>query len=68
MDDFRAAFYMAIGLLVGLDRELVAIVRLSLTVSLAAVSLAAVCGCRWERRWRYAGFQDRPWWVPCSMP
>ena len=44
MDDFRAAFYTALGLLIGLDRDLVAIVRLSLTVSLSAVGLATVLG------------------------
>src|SRR5256712_4191446 len=44
MDDLRAAFVTAIGLLVGLDRDLVAIIWLSLRVSLAAVGLAALCG------------------------
>ena len=44
MDDFRTAFLTAIGLLLGLDRDLVAIVVLSLRVSLLAVSLAAVFG------------------------
>jgi len=44
MDDLRAAFVTAIGLLVGLDRDLVAIVWLSLRVSLSAVGLAALCG------------------------
>lgn len=44
MGDFQAAFYTALGLLIGLDRDLVAIVRLSLTVSLAAVGLATVLG------------------------
>jgi tungstate transport system permease protein len=44
MDDFRAAFFTAIDLLVGLDRDLVAIVGLSLQVSLSAVGLAAVLG------------------------
>ena len=44
MEDFRAAFVTALGLLVGLDRDLVAIVRLSLTVSLSAVGLATVLG------------------------
>ena len=44
MDDFRAACFTALGLLVGLDRDLVAIVRLSLTVSLSAVVLATVLG------------------------
>ena len=44
MHDVCAVFFTAIGLLVGLDRELVAIVTLSLRVSLAAVSLAALLG------------------------
>jgi tungstate transport system permease protein len=44
MDDFSAAFLTAIALIVGLDRELVAIVRLSLVVSLSAVALAAIIG------------------------
>jgi tungstate transport system permease protein len=44
MDDFQTALDMAIGLLVSFDHELVTIVRLSLQVSLAAVSLAAVLG------------------------
>src|SRR5262249_33287877 len=44
MDDLRTAFMTAIGLLVGLDRDLVAIVWLSLRVSLSAVGLAALCG------------------------
>jgi tungstate transport system permease protein len=44
MDDFRTAVCTAIGLLVGLDRDLVAIVGLSLRVSLCAVGLAAVVG------------------------
>src|SRR5712692_10038792 len=44
MDDLRAAFVTAIGLLVGLDRDLLAIVWLSLRVSLSAVGLAALCG------------------------
>jgi tungstate transport system permease protein len=44
MDDFSAAFLTAIALIVGLDRELVAIVRLSLVVSLSAVALAAIVG------------------------
>ena len=42
MDDFRAAFLTALGLMVGLDRDLVAIVCLSLSVSLSAVGLATV--------------------------
>ena len=44
MDDFSTAFLTAIALIVGLDRELVAIVRLSLIVSLSAVALAAIIG------------------------
>jgi tungstate transport system permease protein len=44
MDDFSAAFLTAMALIAGLDRELVAIVRLSLVVSLSAVALAAVIG------------------------
>jgi tungstate transport system permease protein len=44
MDDLSAAFRTAIALIVGLDRELVAIVRLSLVVSLSAVALAALIG------------------------
>ena len=44
MDDFRTAFFTAIGLLVGLDRELVAVVGLSLRVSCCAVALATVLG------------------------
>jgi tungstate transport system permease protein len=44
VEDFRAAFVTALGLLVGLDRDLVAIVRLSLAVSLSAVGLATVLG------------------------
>jgi tungstate transport system permease protein len=44
MDDFTAAFATALALIAGLDRDLVAIVSLSLMVSMAAVSLAAVCG------------------------
>jgi tungstate transport system permease protein len=44
MDDLRTAFCTAIGLLVGLDRDLVSIVGLSLWVSLAAVGLAAALG------------------------
>jgi tungstate transport system permease protein len=42
MDDLRAAFFTALGLMVGLDRDLVAIVCLSLSVSLSAVGLATV--------------------------
>ena len=44
MDNFRTAFFTAIGLLVGLDRDLVAIVCLSLSVSLSAVGLATLLG------------------------
>lgn len=44
MDEVWTAFGTALGLLVGLDRDLVAIVRLSLQVSLAAVGLATVLG------------------------
>jgi tungstate transport system permease protein len=44
MEDFTAAFTTALALIVGFDRDLVAIVCLSLLVSMAAVSLAAVCG------------------------
>jgi tungstate transport system permease protein len=44
MDDLRTAFCTAIGLLVGLDRDLVSIVGLSLWVSLAAVGFAAALG------------------------
>jgi tungstate transport system permease protein len=42
--DFYAAFFTALGLLFALDRDLMAIVRLSLTVSLSAVGLATVLG------------------------
>jgi tungstate transport system permease protein len=44
MDDFTAAFATAMALIVGLDRDLMAIVSLSLMVSVAAVSLATVSG------------------------
>lgn len=44
MNDLRAALVTAIGLLVGLDHDLVAIVVLSLRVSLSAVGLAALVG------------------------
>jgi tungstate transport system permease protein len=44
MHEFTAAFAIAMALIVELDRDLVAIVSLSLVVSVAAVSLAAVCG------------------------
>jgi len=42
--DFHAALFTALGLLLSLDRDLIAIVRLSLTVSLSAVGLATVLG------------------------
>src|SRR5262245_4918054 len=44
MDDLRTAFLTALGLVVGFDRDLVAIVALSLRVSLSAVGLAALFG------------------------
>jgi tungstate transport system permease protein len=44
MEDFSAAIATAVALIVRLDRDLVAIVSLSLLVSIAAVSLATVCG------------------------
>jgi tungstate transport system permease protein len=44
MHEFTAAFATALALIVELDQDLVAIVSLSLVVSLAAVSLAAACG------------------------
>ncbi len=44
MGDVTAAFATAMALIVGFDRDLVAIVSLSLMVSGAAVSLAALCG------------------------
>jgi len=44
MHDFTAAFGTALALLFELDHDLVAIVSLSLVVSLTAVCLAAVCG------------------------
>src|SRR5919106_397501 len=44
MHDFTTAFATALALIVELNHDLVAIVCLSLVVSLAAVSLAAVCG------------------------
>jgi tungstate transport system permease protein len=44
MDDFSAAFATAIALILALDRELLAIVRLSLLVSLSAVGLATLVG------------------------
>jgi tungstate transport system permease protein len=44
MDNFGAAFLTAFELILGLDPELVAIVALSLQVSLSAVACAAVIG------------------------
>jgi tungstate transport system permease protein len=44
MDDFGVAFATAITLIVGLDRDLIAIVYLSLLVSLSAVGLATIVG------------------------
>jgi tungstate transport system permease protein len=44
MDDFAAAVSTALALIVGLNPDLLAIVSLSLMVSLAAVILATVCG------------------------
>ena len=44
VDDVRAAFCTALSLLIGLDRDLLAIVHLSITVSLSAVGLATVLG------------------------
>jgi len=44
MHEFTAAFATALHLIVQLDQALVAIVSLSLLVSLAAISLAAACG------------------------
>jgi tungstate transport system permease protein len=44
MEDMQLAFGEAARLIVGLDRELVAIVALSLQVSLSAVSIAIVIG------------------------
>lgn len=44
MDEFSAAPRLAIALLLSLDRDLVAIVGLSLAVSLSAVALAAIIG------------------------
>jgi tungstate transport system permease protein len=44
MEHFTAALATALALIVGFDRDLVAIVSLSLLVSMAAVSLAAMCG------------------------
>jgi tungstate transport system permease protein len=44
VDDVRVAFFTALSLLIGLDGDLLAIVRLSLAVSLSAVGLATVLG------------------------
>jgi tungstate transport system permease protein len=44
MDEVSAAFVTAMTLIVDLDPDLLAIVSLSLLVSLGAVALAAVCG------------------------
>jgi tungstate transport system permease protein len=44
MQDFSTALLTAIALIMHLDRELVAIIRLSLIVSLAAVALASMVG------------------------
>jgi tungstate transport system permease protein len=44
MEDLTAAFATALALIVGLERDLVEIVSLSLIVSLSAVLLAAACG------------------------
>ena len=44
MDDFRLALMTALGLLVGFDSELLAIVSLSLWVSLCAVGCATLLG------------------------
>jgi tungstate transport system permease protein len=44
MDDIGAAFFTAIRLIVGLDRDLLEIVSLSLRVSLSAVGLASIVG------------------------
>jgi tungstate transport system permease protein len=44
MEHFTAALATAVALIVGFDRDLLAIVSLSLLVSMTAVSLAAVCG------------------------
>ena len=44
MDDFRAAFFTALGLLIGFDRDLVTIICLSVSVSLLAVGFATVLG------------------------
>ncbi len=58
MDDFRAAFLTALSLVIGLDGDLVAIVRLSLAVSLSAVALATVLGLPFGAAvavWRFPG-------------
>jgi tungstate transport system permease protein len=44
VDNFWTAFFTALSLLIGLDRDLLALVRLSLAVSLSAVGLATVLG------------------------
>src|SRR5262245_66650507 len=44
MDDFHAAFFTALSLLIGFDRDLVTIVCLSVSVSLLAVGFATVLG------------------------
>jgi tungstate transport system permease protein len=44
MQDFSRALITAVHLLLSLDQELLAIVGLSLQVSLAAVGVAAICG------------------------
>jgi tungstate transport system permease protein len=44
MQDFTAALATALALILGFDRDLLAIVSLSLLISLAAVCLASVCG------------------------
>src|SRR5690554_6182921 len=44
MDEFSTAPWLAIALILSLDRDLLEIVGLSLAVSLSAVALAAVIG------------------------
>lgn len=44
MEDIRIACFTALGLLISLDPDLLAIVRLSLSVSFSAVGLAALLG------------------------
>ena len=61
MGDFTAALATALALIVRLDRDLVAIVSLSLLVWRRCVVY------RWERRWRSADFLDETRWEPCSM-